>query len=337
MRIDAFNHFFPKKYFEKLVGSGLPDMTKRVADVPVIHDLELRLKLVESFKDYAQVLSLGAPPTEIFGSPEFVAEMTRIGNDGLAELVTKHPHHFPGFIANIPITSPDAGVAEAERAIKELSAVGIQIFTNVLGKPLDRPEYEQLFAAMSRMDKPIWVHPARGASHPDYLDEKKSLYEIWWTLGWSYETSAFMARMVFSKMFDRYPGLKIIVHHFGGIVPMLEGRLGPGMDQLGVRTSDADYISLRKSLKKRPLDYFKNNFYPDTAVFGADAATVCGFAFYPIDHVIFASDCPFDPEKGPGYIRETLRILESLDMSKEDKDKVYYKNLERITGRKFVK
>jgi predicted TIM-barrel fold metal-dependent hydrolase len=72
-------------------------------------------------------------------------------------------------------------------------------------------------------------------------------------------------------------------------------------------------------------------------VFGSDAGTVCGLAFFPNDKVVFASDCPFDPEKGTGYIRETLRILESVDLTKAQRDSIYYKNLEAITGRKFVK
>jgi hypothetical protein len=94
---------------------------------------------------------------------------------------------------------------------------------------------------MRRLDKPIWIHPTRGANFPDYLDEKKSLYEIWWTFGWSYETAAAMARLVFSKTLDNNPGLKLVMHHFGGIVPMVEGRIGPGWDQIGARTSDATW------------------------------------------------------------------------------------------------
>jgi predicted TIM-barrel fold metal-dependent hydrolase len=172
---------------------------------------------------------------------------------------------------------------------------------------------------------------------PDYIDEKKSLYEIWWTFGWSYETAAAMARLVFSKTLDNNPNLKIIVHHFGGIVPMLEGRIGPGWDQLGARTSDEDYVSLRKSLKKRPLDYFKQDFYADSAVFGSRPATVCGLEFYPFEKVVFASDCPFDPEKGPGYIRETLKIIESLDLPKDKKEQIYRGNLEKLVGRKLGK
>lgn len=339
MRIDAFNHFFPPKYYEKLLASGLPDIGKRVSEIPAINDIELRRKIVGSFKDYKQILSLPAPTLESLakGDPKLALEFARIGNDGMAELCQKYPNEFCGFIAQTPLTADDAGVGETTRAIKELGACGTQIFTNVNGKPLDRPEFRPFFVAMERLDKPIWVHPARGANFPDYLDEKKSLYEIWWTFGWAYETAVMMARLVFSKILDDMPNLKVIVHHFGSIVPTLEGRVGPGWDQLGSRTSDEDYKSLLKSLKKRPLDYFKHNFYPDTATFTSEGAMKIGFEFFDLDKVIFASDCPFDPEKGTMYIRETIRILDQYGMPKEDLEKVYYKNLERITGQKFVK
>ncbi len=101
------------------------------------------------------------------------------------------------------------------------------------------------------------------------------------------------------------PNLKVVVHHFGSIVPTLEGRVGPGWDQLGSRTSDEDYGALLKSLKKRPLDYFKHNFYPTPPTFTSEGAMKLGFGFFDFDKVIFASDCPFDPEKGTMYIRET--------------------------------
>jgi len=251
--------------------------------------------------------------------------------------VAKHPKHFPGFIAQVALTAGDAGVAEAERAITELGAAGVQIYTNVGGKPLDRPEFEAFFAAMNKTGKPIWIHPERGARHPDYMDEKKSLYEIWWTFGWPYETSVAMSRLVFSKTLDKYPSLKIIVHHLGAMVPYHEGRVGPGWDQLGKRTSDEDYFALLKSLKKRPLDYFKQDFNADTAVFGSRAATVCGLEFFGADKVVFASDCPFDPEGGPQYIRETIKIIDGLDISKEDREKIYFRNIEKLTGKTFVK
>jgi aminocarboxymuconate-semialdehyde decarboxylase len=340
MRIDAFNHFFPRPFFERMleVAGDVSDIGKRVRSVPAIHDLDVRLRIIDEFADYAQILSLPMPPLEILskGDAALELELARVGNDGMADLVARHPGQFPGFIASVPMSQRDAGAGEAERAVRELGAIGVQIFTNVGGEPLDRPRFEPLFAAMHRMDKPIWLHPARGANHPDYLAEKKSLYEIWWCFGWLYETSAAMARLVFSQTFDRYPGLKIIAHHLGAMVPYAEGRVGPGWDQLGVRTSDEDYVKLRNSLRKRPLDYFKQDFYADSAVFGSRAATVCGLAFYGADRVLFASDCPFDPEGGRGYIRDTIAIIEGLDLSPQERDNVYRRNLERLTGRTFA-
>jgi aminocarboxymuconate-semialdehyde decarboxylase len=340
MRIDAFNHFYPAGYYKKMeeVGSDLKDMFRRARAVKSIHDLDTRLRVVEGFADYAQILSLPAPTLETVskGRPEVALELAKIGNDGLAELTAKHPKHFPAFIAHAALSAGDKGVAEVERAINQLGAVGVQIFTNVGGKPLDRPEFESFFAAMNRIGKPIWIHPERGASHPDYMDEKKSLYEIWWTFGWPYETSVAMSRLVFSKTLDKYPNLKIIVHHMGAMVPYHEGRVGPGWDQLGKRTSDEDYFALLKSLKKRPLDYFKQDFKADTAVFGSRAATICGLEFYGADNVVFASDCPFDPEGGTQYIRETIKIIDGLDVSKSDREKIYFRNIEKLTGKTFV-
>ena len=341
MRIDAFNHFYPAAYFAKMeeVAGDLKDMFRRARAIACIHDLDARFRVMDRFDDYAQVLSLPAPALETLskGDPRIALELARIGNDGMAELVAKHPGRFPGFIAQAPLTAPDAGAAEAERAITDLGALGMQIYSNVGGLPLDRPQFEPFFAAMNRLGKPVWLHPTRGANHPDYLDEKKSLYEIWWTFGWPYETSVAMARLVFSKTLDKYPNLKIIAHHLGAMVPYFEGRVGPGWDQLGKRTSDEDYFALLKSLKKRPLDYFKQDFVADTAVFGSKAATLCGLEFYGIDQVVFASDCPFDPEEGPGYIRDTIAIIDELDLTSEQRDKIYYKNLERITGVKLVR
>ena len=340
-RIDAFTHFYPKRYFDLMaeVAGDMGDMFRRARAIPSIHDLDERFRVMDMFDDYAQILSLPAPPLEILarGKQDVALDLARACNDGLAELCARHSDRFPAFVAQTPLGAADAGVAETERAIRDLGAIGTQIYSNVAGKPLDRPEFEGFFAAMDRLGKPIWLHPSRGADHPDYKDEPKSLYEIWWTFGWPYETSVAMARLVFSRTLDKFPNLKVIAHHLGAMVPYFEGRVGPGWDQLGKRTSDEDYFSLLKGLKKRPLDYFKQDFYADSAVFGSRAATVCGLEFYGADHVVFASDCPFDPEQGPGYIRDTIRILDSLDLSKEDRDKIYFRNLEKLTGRTFVK
>jgi len=338
MRVDAYTHFIPTRFFKEVMSAGNhKDIGKRMMGVPSIYDVNVRLKVVDKFKDYAQVLSYPMPPFELMTkSGKETEEYAKIVNDGFAELCAQHPDHFPGWVAQAPMAAPDCGVREAARAMK-MGALGVQIYTNVAGKPIDHPDFEPFWKAMNKTGTPIWMHPSRTASTPDYASESKSKYEIWWTLGWSYETAAAMSRLVFSKILDKYPKLKIITHHMGGIVPMLEGRIGPGWDQIGARTSDEDYQKLKKSMKKRPLNYFKENFYTDTAVFGGKPATECGLAFYPTEKVVFASDCPFDPEKGTYYIRETLKILDSIDMSKKKRKAIMYGNLEEITGRTLVK
>ena len=243
MRIDAYTHFMPAKFFEKLVASGAGDIGKRMRSIPAIYDLEHRRKIVENFPDYAQILSYPMPPLEVLAkNPADLEESCRIVNDGFPEICAKYPRQFPGWVAQVSPLLPDAGVREIERALK-MGALGVQLYTNLAGRPLDEPQFAPFFAAMEKSNKPIWLHPARAANFADYLSEKKSKYEIWWALGWAYETAAAMARLVFSGIMDNHPNLKIITHHFGGIVPMLEGRIGPGWDVLGARTSDEDFTA----------------------------------------------------------------------------------------------
>jgi len=331
MKIDIFNHIFPKSYFDKMVkvAPNGKDMHKRVRNIPCIVDLDERFRIMDMFDEYAQIICLGSPPIEVFGPPPISTDMAKLANDGMAELVQKYPDRFPGFIASLPMNDPNGLLAEAKRAIKDLGAVGVQVFTNVLGRPLTKPETRPLFDLMAELDRPIWMHPARGADFPDYKGEPKSHYEIWFTFGWPYETSVAMAHMVFSGLFDRHPDLKIITHHLGGMIPYFEGRVGPGWDQLGTRTSDEDYTLLLKKLKKRPLDYF-HLFYADTALFGAREATICGLKFFGADRVLFASDSPFDPEKGSAYIRSTIEIIDSLDIKPEKRQAIYEGNARRL-------
>jgi predicted TIM-barrel fold metal-dependent hydrolase len=330
-KIDIFNHIFPKSYFDRMVQVAPhgKDMHKRVRNVPSIVDLDERFRIMDRFDDYRQIICLGAPPIEVYGPPSIAGEMAKVANDGMAGLVQRYPDRFPGFIASLPMNDPEGLLAEADRAINELGAVGVQIFTNVLGRPLDKPETMPLFDRMAELDRPIWMHPARGADFPDYKSEAKSHYEIWWTFGWPYETSTAMAHLVFSGLFDRHPNIKIITHHMGAMIPYFEGRVGPGWDQLGTRTSDEDYGVLLKKLKKRPLDYFRL-FYADTALFGAKEATLLGLRFFGAERTLFASDSPFDPEKGSAYIRWTIEIIDSLNISAKERQAIYEGNAKRL-------
>ncbi len=337
LKIDVFNHIFPRPFFDRLqaviVNRGA---IKRWLHIPFLYDLDVRFRMLEEFGDgYRQVLSLSAPPIEsINPDRQITVDLARLANDSQAELVRRHPERFPGFIASLPLNHPEDSVVELERAVRDLGALGAQIFSNVNGLPLDDERFFPLFETAARLRCPVLLHPARGASVPDYASEQKSKYEIWWTFGWPYETSAAMQRLVFSRLLDRLPTIRIVAHHLGAMIPYFEGRIGYGLDQFGARTADEDYEGLRRSLPKRPYDYFKM-FWADTAVFGSRAATECGLRFFGEDQVVFASDAPFDPEGGPMYIRETIRVIDGLDISAEARRKIYQGNAERLFNRTF--
>jgi aminocarboxymuconate-semialdehyde decarboxylase len=331
MKIDVFPHILPRKYFERLLAVAPPGLAlqKRMSGIPVLVDLDLRFTMMDRWEGYVQVLTLANPPLEAVAPPAASPDLARIANDEMAAIVERHPHRFPAFVASLPMNNVDAALAELERAIDHLGATGVQIFTNVNGRPLDQPEYEPIFARMTERGLPIWMHPARPATFADYAGEPRSKYDLWWAFGWPYETSVAMGRLVFSGLFDRHPGLVMITHHLGAMIPFCEGRIGGGLDQLGARSDDPEDGGALGRLERRPIDYFRM-FYGDTALFGAWHAMESGLAFFGADHVLFGTDFPFDPEKGPGFIRDTIAAMERIRASDADKAKIYEGNARRL-------
>jgi uncharacterized protein len=335
LKIDIFPHIFPKAFFDRMMqiaesNPGLKASIKRWLHIPVLWDLEARLKMMDRFKGYKQILTLSLPAIEYLAGPDQSPALARLANEGMAEIVSRHPEYFPAFVASLPMNNVPAALSEMDRAIGDLGAKGVQIFTNVNGRPLDEPEYFPIFERMTtRYDLPIWVHPTRTAKFADYPTETQSKYEIYWLFGWPYETSAFMARLVFSGMMERLPNLKIITHHLGAMAPFFDERIGYGMDQLGSRTADEDYTAILRRMAKRPVDYFRM-FYADTSINGSASAIRCGLDFYGQDHVLFGTDCPFDPEGGPLFIRENIKAITSLKLSEGDRRKMYFGNAIRM-------
>lgn len=331
-KMDAYSHILPRPYFDTMRRYVKdPGALKRWLDLSALHDLDARLRMMREFgEQYQQVLTLSSPPIELLAGPEESWRLARLANESMREICERHPERFPAFVASLPANSTEASLAEIDYAIDALGARGVQLFTNVNGVPLDDPGIEPIFAELARRDLPVWVHPTRSARTPDYPTEQTSRYEIWWALGWPYETSAAMARMVFSGLFDRYPDLKVITHHMGAMIPYLEGRIRLGWaDQFGSRTDDPTYPSIVGGLRHEPVHYFRG-FYADTALSGSAIGTRCGLDFFGADRVVFASDCPFDPEGGPLYIREMIQVIDELDIDPADRAKIYAGNLLRL-------
>ncbi len=325
MILDIYTHILPDAFFREMSRASpkLENIGARLRGVKKLFDLDLRFAEMDAIGDYRQIISLPNPPLEEIAQGATAAQLARVANDAMAELVAKHPKRFPAFVAAVSLDDVDAALQEAERAITQLGARGIQIFTNIAGHPLDEERFAPVFAAMAAHDLPIFLHPARTAAMPDYASEQKSRFEMWWCFGWPYETSVAMARLVFSGVFDRHPGLKIVTHHLGGMIPFYDGRIGAGMEVLGSRTSDEDYSTVLKSLKRPHLDYF-HEFYADTALFGAGNGLQCGLDFFGADRVVFSTDAPLGP------IAKTIAALDGLALDPATRGKVMSGNAARL-------
>src|SRR5258706_12915 len=222
LKLDIFPHIFPPAFFEqmKAIAEQSPTLgaqIKRWLHIPVLWDLEARLRMMERFPGYKQILTLSLPAIEFLAPHDKSPGLARLANDGMAEIVARHPDRFPAFFASLPMNNVPEALREMDRA----------------------------------------------------------------------------------------------------------------MGQLGTRTSDEDYTVILKRMAKRPVDYFRM-FYADTSVNGSKSATRCGLDFFGADHVLFGTDCPFDPEGGPLFIREIIKTIDSLKLKDDDLRKVYFGNAIRM-------
>ncbi|OFZ96864.1 MAG: amidohydrolase [Betaproteobacteria bacterium RIFCSPLOWO2_02_FULL_62_17] len=331
MKIDIFNHVMPVRYLEMMKQHSKDQgIIKRMTSLRMLWDIEARVQMLEQWPDLQQVLTLSVPSPELVGGPGLSPELARIANDDMAAMVARWPKKFPAFVASMPMNNVPAALEEMDRAIGKLGARGIQICTNVNGRPLDEPEFYPVFERVTKKhDLPIWMHPVRLATRPDYVNEQISKYEIWQVLGWPYETSVAMARMVFSGLLEKLPELRLITHHGGAMIPFFAGRCETLWAQLGSRSAGENYDDVLKRMSKKPIEYFKM-FYGDTVLGGSASALRCALDFFSADRVVFASDCPFDPEGGPMFIREGIRSVEDLKLSEDDKRKIYFGNALRL-------
>ncbi len=330
MIVDIYTHIMPPEFLKAMEGlGGGSGLVKRMNAIQELHNLDARFRAMDAFGDYRQIISLPNPPLEVVATPERGRELARVANDAMAEMVGKHPDRLPGFVAALPFHDVESAAAEMKRAIETLGARGIQIYTNVNGVPLDDPKFEPFFAAMEKYDLPIWLHPARTASMHDYASEKVSRLEMWWCFGWPYETSVAMSRLVLAGVFDRYPKLKIVTHHLGGMIPYFDKRIEDGLCLLGTRTQTEDYSGIIPALKRPLIDYF-HMFYADTALFGASRGLACGLDFFGMDHVVFASDAPLGP------LATTVEGVKGLELDKAQLEAVHHGNAEKLLKMKIV-
>ena len=173
----------------------------------------------------------------------------------------------------------------------------------------------------SDLDRPIWIHPNRTAQWSDFpLSEPESRYALYSRAGWPTDTTVTMCRLVYAGYLERWPDLKIVVHHSGGTVPMIAGRLkglpvahGPEVEKLAAL------------LKRPPLDYLRR-FYADTANFGNPIALRAALELFGVDHVLFGTDFGFSRQFAPS----TVEDVEAVVQDESQKRAIYEGNVTRL-------
>ena len=246
MMIDVFSHVLPPRYLEARTRAAGPGFTSQYARYPAANpgltSLDVRFGVMDQFPDVRQILTIAGPNIESVVAPSDAVECARVANDELAALVEQHPDRFIGFGACLPMTDVDAALRELARAVDDLGACAVEVFTDIRGRPLDAPEFRPVFAEMAARDRPILLHPRRTNTTPDYAGEELSEFLIYTNFGWPFETSKAMARLAFGGVFERYPDLTVVTHHAGGLVPFFHKRIELSWDfnvrRMGYRQGD---------------------------------------------------------------------------------------------------
>ncbi|MFC2004296.1 amidohydrolase family protein [Chloroflexota bacterium] len=322
LKIDIFNHILPIKYKQAL-DEIAPGHLQQAANsvLPTLWDLDHRFRIMDKY-GVMQVLTLSRPPIEeVISDPKKALDLTKLANEEMAELVIKYPQMFPAAVAAVALNDIGGSLKELERAIVDLKFRGVQIYSHVNHKPLDSPEFEPLFEMMSRYNLPIWIHPTTGITYRDYKGESESKYMVSGTFGWPYETTVAMNRLVFSGILKRWPDLKVITHHSGGMVPYYEQRITAFHDQREMIHRSKDKVGLTKA----PIEYYKM-FYADTAIYGNTPALMLAHAFFGADHLLFGTDFPFAGHYGERVTRQTIAAIEAMDISDMEKGKIFEDN-----------
>jgi predicted TIM-barrel fold metal-dependent hydrolase len=327
LKIDVFNHVLPKKYKDALDKAAPHYGQKPHNDsLPTMWDMDHRFRIMDKYPGLMHVLTVSRPPIEeTVADPKKALDLTKLANDEVANLVVKYPDRFPAGIAAVALNDLDGSLKELERALTELKLRGVQLYTDFNGKPLDSPEFMPIYEMMSRYNLPIFLHPTTGITAVEYTTEKGPKYAAPSLFGWPYETTLALARLVLGGVLEKYPNLKVVTHHAGGMISFYEQRIIAFLDE-----GEKLHAGKRSfQLTNAPIDYFKK-LYADTAIYGSTPGLACASAFFGIDHMLFATDFPFSGWFGERVTRQTIASIERMDITDEDKRRIFEQNARKL-------
>lgn len=326
-RIDAYSHVLTEEAHEKLSELN-PGHDKHPPSLAFLENVGKRVEYLDEFGVDKQVISLAEPRVWRGIDPEEGLQTARFTNDEVRRYADAYPDRFIP-IANIPFPTVEY-VDEVRRCINDLDMVGVQIYSNIDGRFLDDEDFFEFYQTVEELEVPIWIHPQYYNWH-DADEEDHWLYTM---LGWPFDTTVAIARLILNGVMDQFPDLEIVTHHLGGFIPYVSERMASWIhtreeyadkDHAGMYTGDIEAFS-------QPFESYFDRIYADTAVSsrGKEHTLRCGYDFFGPDNILFGADMPFGPEEGTYWMREVIPTLEDMDMTNSAKNKIFAENISQL-------
>ncbi|MFQ5704682.1 MAG: amidohydrolase family protein [Gemmatimonadales bacterium] len=321
--IDFHNHYYPPEYLEALNAGSTIKVTVDRDNNPVLHypgdyniivpghrDIAFRQTVLDTESVDKQVLTFTSPGTHI-ESREVAVPLAKTINDCLAKVVASRGDRFAA-LATLPLNDPDASVAELDRAVNQLGFKGAMVFSNVNGTSLSDEQFFPLYQLADRLGVVFHIHPI----HPVGV-EAMTEYWLMPLIGFTFDTTLAAAKLVFSGVVERFPGIRWVLAHLGGAIPYLAERLDRGYEA---------FEECRRNISRPPSEYLKQ-FYYDTVNFDVRALQLA-IDFAGADHIVAGSDYPHRI----GSIKSMLQSIHALDLDKVDRTRILGGNAARLLG-----
>jgi aminocarboxymuconate-semialdehyde decarboxylase len=304
--IDVHTHFFTREWLRLLRERGgayniqtRPDGQQEIfrGNTPVVipqpghFDLNLRIRHMDQAGIDISVISLTCPNV-FWGDEATSCQAARETNDTIAQGQAAYPGRIRWF-ASLPWEYPPLAVRELQRACTN-GASGVMALANVTGRSLTDPMFAPIWAEIDRRALPVLVHPT---DPPGAQQMDMTKFDLSWSVGFIFDTTLAITRMIFEGFFDQYPNLKIIASHGGGALPYLAGRLSKGDDV---------EIPQRRQMKRKPIDYLRHIYYD--CITYSPAALAFLISVVGADRVMFGTDWPHQVHDTPGALANTARL-----------------------------